>query len=257
MERLSVVVIVKNEEERIRRCLESIKWVDEIVVVDGISIDRTVDICKEYGANIIQHRFEGDFSIERNIGIDNASGDWILQMDADEVVTDEFKKELKSILQQKECQISAYKFRRDTYLLGHRMRYGGWSPYVMMFFRKGQARYEGRVHHILKIDGRTSVMNTALEHHPCDSIDHLAYKQNRYTSLQAKEIFDSKGILPIGEVRYNIIFKPLKIFRKNYFKKQGFREGIYGFIFSVIDAYSHFLLWVKYWEIVRQRRKGD
>lgn len=256
MERLSVVLIVKNEEERIRRCLESVKWVDEVVVVDGMSTDRTAQICKEYGVKLIPHKFEGDFSIERNIGIDNSAGDWILQMDADEVMTEEFKEELRGILSKRQCEVSAYKFRRDTYLLGHMMRYGGWSPYVTMLFRRGKARYEGRVHHILKIDGKTGVMKAGLEHHPCDDIAHLLYKQNRYTSLQAKELFDIEGVLPMGRIRYNIIFKPLKIFRKNYFKKQGFREGIYGFIFSVIDAYSHFLLWVKYWQIVKKNEEN-
>ena len=86
-ETLSVVIITKNEESRIGRCLESVRWVDEIVVVDGMSTDRTVEICRQFGARVIPHAFEGSFAKERNIGMEQATGDWVLQIDADDVVT--------------------------------------------------------------------------------------------------------------------------------------------------------------------------
>ena len=97
--KLSVVILAKNEEDRIAACLESLKWVDEIVVVDGLSTDRTVSICEEYGAKVVSHKFEGDFGFERNIGNENCSGDWILQLDADEIVPEDFKKDLLKILE--------------------------------------------------------------------------------------------------------------------------------------------------------------
>jgi len=134
--RLSVVIITKNEEEKIPRCLESIRWADEVIVVDGYSTDRTVEICKKFCAKVIQHRFEGDFGLERNIGTDAASGDWILQLDGDDVVTLKLKDRIEQILLSDSPYV-AYRFRRKNYFLGHFMRYGGWYHYYTHLYKKG------------------------------------------------------------------------------------------------------------------------
>jgi len=142
---LTALIIAKNEEHRIRKCLDSIRWADEIVVVDGFSTDKTVEICKEYGANVVQHKFEGSFDIDCNLGIDSSKGDWILKLDADEVVAKSFKEDAEKILQH-DRGYSAFKFRRKNFFLGHFMRYGGWYHYSLHFFKKGKARYKGHVH---------------------------------------------------------------------------------------------------------------
>ena len=91
--KLTVVIPTKNCQDDIGKCIESLKWADEIVIIDGFSTDSTLDVCRRYTDKIIQHKFEDDFAKERNIGIDNATGDWLLQLDADEIVTDELRKE--------------------------------------------------------------------------------------------------------------------------------------------------------------------
>jgi glycosyltransferase involved in cell wall biosynthesis len=251
-EKLSVVILTKNEEDRIRTCLESIKWVDEIVLVDGESTDRTIDIAKEYGAKIVSHKFGGDFGEERNIGIDNSSGDWILQLDADEVVTEGFRKRVEEILNG-DYGPTAYKFIRKNTFLGKFMRYGGWYHYSPHFFKKGYARYKGRVHHHLIADGEIAKLEEEIEHNPFDNITELIGRQNRYTNLEAQEIFDLRGKIDEKEIRYNIKLKPVKLFWKFYVKKKGYKEGMHGFIFSVLFAWVHFLKWVKYWELVREK----
>jgi len=249
-EKLSVVILTKNEEERIARCLESLKWADEVILVDGMSTDRTPEIAREYGARVVSHKFEGDFGEERNIGIDNASGDWILQMDADEVMTEGFKNRIMDILKGN-YEHTAYKFRRKNIFLGRFMRYGGWYHYSAHFFKKGHARYKGRVHHQLLADGEIAPLEEELEHYPFTSVSDLITRQNRYTTIEAMEIEELRGKIDEKEIRYNIKVKPVKLFWKFYVKKRGYREGMHGFVFSILFAWVHFLKWVKYWELVR------
>ena len=96
--RLSVVILTKNEERRIARCLQSVRWADEIVVVDGMSTDRTAEICRQFGVRVIPHAFEGSFAQERNLGMEQVRGEWVLQIDADDVVTPEFRAECERVL---------------------------------------------------------------------------------------------------------------------------------------------------------------
>ena len=252
--KLSAVILTKNEENKISRCLDTIRWADEIVVVDGFSTDATVDICKKYGSKVIQHRFEGDFGQERNIGIDASSGDWILQLDADEVVTEGLKDKILEVLEGK-GKFVAYKFLRKNIFLGHFMRYGGWYHYSLHFFKKGFARYKGKVHHDLIVEGKIGVLNAEIEHYPFRDLSQFVARHNRYTKYESKEIADLKGKLSEKVIRYNIMIKPVKLFWKFYVKKKGFREGMYGFIFSVLFAWAHFIKWAKYWELTRNMEK--
>lgn len=244
---LSAVILTKNEETRIERCLKSIGWADEIIVVDGESTDRTVEICRSYGAKVISHLFSGDFGQERNIGNDAATKDWILQLDADDAVSAPLREQIEKILREGSC-FDAYKFRRKNWFLGHPMRFGGWYHYYPHLFRKGRARFEGRVHHLLRCDGPMGVLEAALEHRPFSSLEQFVSRHNRYTAIEAQEMLEQQGKLPADQVRYQISRRPLKLFWKLYVKKQGWREGWYGLIFSLLYAWVHFLKWAKYWE---------
>ena len=252
--RLSVVVLTKNEERQIARCLESAQWADEMIVVDGESADRTADICRSYGAAVISHPFSGDFGQERNIGNEAASGDWILQLDADDRVSDELRAQIEIILRE-DPPYAAYKFRRKNWFLGREMRYGGWYHYYPHLFRRGRAHFEGRVHHLLRTDGPMGTLEGALEHHPFESLEQFIAKHNRYTSIEAQELLERQGVPELRLVREQLCRKPLKLFWKTYVKKQGFREGWHGFVFSVLFAWVHFLKWAKYWELC-QRQGG-
>ncbi|MFH0772254.1 MAG: glycosyltransferase family 2 protein [Candidatus Omnitrophota bacterium] len=279
--RLSVVILTKNAQDRIRDCLESVKWADEIVIVDGYSSDSTLEICKEYTNKIIQSEFKG-FADERNLGIDNATGDWILQLDADEIVTEPLREAIEKILALSASPVKdghqpkstafpdgvkyvCYKFRRKNYFLGCPMRYGGWYHYSAHFFRKGRARYEGLVHerlkfipldskHLTEFTGEQGRLEAEVEHRPFDSIAQFISRQNRYTDYEAKDMLSEKGKISERQVKYNLYIKPLKLFWKLYIKKQGFRDGMLGFIFSAMNSFVHFLRWAKYWELTYGKR---
>lgn len=250
--KLTALLIVKNEEKRIRPCLDSVKWADEIVVVDGFSTDKTVDICNEYGAKVLQHKFEGGFDIDCNIGIDNSSGDWILKLDADEVVTEGLKKDIEKVLED-DGGYCAFKFKRKNFFLGHFMRHGGWYHYSLHFLKRGRARYKGHVHETLIVDGEIGQLEGDCEHYPFNSLTEFIDRHNRYSNIEAQKIMDEQGVLDKKTVKYNLKIKPLKRFWKFYVKKKGFLEGYYGLVFSILFAWVHFLNWAKYWEMVKDR----
>ena len=249
---LSAVVMTRNVESVIERCLKSITWADEIVIVDGYSTDRTIEICRRYTDKIIQNKWDGfRFCTERNLGIRHAGCDWILQIDPDERATDEFKEAVLRML--KGTPHAAYEYRKKNYFLGHFMRYGGWYHYSLHLFKKGSAYYEGIIHENLKVNGSVGRMEAVIEHYPFENISQFIARHNGYSEREASQILERQGVLDDKTILYNIRIKPFKRFFKFYIKKKGYRDGIYGFIFSVLFAWVHFLNWTKYWERVRQK----
>ena len=252
-ETITAVVLTKNVEDIIERCLKSISWVDEIIVVDACSTDRTAEIVKGHNAKLISHDFSGSFADDRNLGIKHATKDWIIQMDADEVMTDGLRRALENMLSLRQKEYTGYKFLRKNYFLGHPMKYGGWHSYMTMIFKRGCGIFRGRIHEVLELDGKIGVINEDMDHHPFQTLTQFMYRQNRYTTLQARQLLEQKGVFPEREIRYNLMCRPYKLFWKFYVKKIGFREGFYGFIFSILYAWVHFLKWAKYWELTKKK----
>lgn len=252
---LSAVILTRNALKTIRPCLESLRWVDQIVVVDGGSEDGTLEAAQAAGAKIVRSDCRDDFGKLRNIGTEEAAGDWILQLDADEVVTADFRKALEEILRVP-SRYAAYKFRRRNNFLGHWMRWGGWDHLSLHLFRKGSARYEGRVHEHLQVDGPIGSLSVGVEHHPFRSLEEFLDRQNRYTTLEALGIREQRGSLSQKEIRYQITVKPVKLFWKMYVKKGGVLEGMHGLIFSVLFSFVHFIKWAKVWELIPNDSAG-
>jgi glycosyltransferase involved in cell wall biosynthesis len=247
---LSAVILTYNSQEKINKCLESLSgWADEIIVVDGNSTDNTVKIAEELGARVYAHPFLGAFSEERNFGTDKATSKWVLQLDSDEVVTDGFKKLCDQVLPS--TKYAAFKFKRKNYFLGHYFKHGGWDHWSLHLFKKGFAHYEGRVHEKMIVNGEIGQLDAEVLHYPFETISEFIQRQNRYTDLQAQDIIDIEKDLTIQKIRYNLTIKPLKLFKKMYLNKKGYKEGLYGFIFSLLFSWVHFLKWAKVWEIKR------
>jgi glycosyltransferase involved in cell wall biosynthesis len=252
--RISAVLITKNEERNIKRCLDTLKWVDEVVVVDGRSTDRTRQIAESFGAKVVEHAFQGDFGMERNIGNENATGDWILALDADEAIPEKTREEIVSILENG-SEFDAYNVPRLQYFLGKALIHGGRYHSIVNFFRKGKARFEGKVHHLVLVDGKVGRLERPIEHYPFNSVSEFIHKQDRYTDYEAQELFEKFKEKRLSEVRYNLILKPLKLFFKSYVKKKGFKDGPVGLIFCVLFSWRHFLIWAKYWELCIKKRR--
>lgn len=247
--KISAAIIAKNEEKKIGNCLKSLKgFADEVIVVDGFSTDRTHEICAEYGAKVITHKFTGAFADDRNVGNDAAKNDWVLQLDADDILTEEFKKKTLETLGRNEGHV-VYKFRRKNYFLGHPMDHGGFHHFIPNLLNRKAVKYEGVVHEVPVYNGTMGEINADIEHYPFDDIGQFVARQNRYTDIAALELVKTEGKLSEKEIKKNMINKSLKNFWKSYVKKQGYKEGFYGLVFAILFAFINFLKWAKYREL--------
>jgi (heptosyl)LPS beta-1,4-glucosyltransferase len=247
-ERLSVVVLTKNEAPRIGRCLASVAWADERLVVDGMSTDGTAALAERSGARVILHPFEGSFAQERNLGQQHATGDWVLHLDADDVATPGFRRAVEAVLARRAPE-AAFKFRRKSILLGRFMRHGGWHHYLPNLVRRERVRYDGLVHERPVVGGAVGILDADVEHYPCEDLAIYTARHNRYTSLHAQELRQQLGDLPTTEIHRRLLRRPRKSFWKTYVKKAGWREGTHGLVFAWFFAGVELLKWAKYWEL--------
>ncbi len=249
---LAVVMMTKNEEARLAACLDRVAgWADEIVIIDDMSTDGTIEVARRYTDAIVRVPSNDDHFQQWNRGIDRASSDWVLHIDADEWVTPRLKASIDERLAEPQDD-AAFELMRRNFFLGHPMRYGGWRHRHLILFRRDRARCVGKGIHVrLKIDGSVGFIDADIEHFPFSSLSQFLIRQNHYSMVEARVMFEEHGMLPMRTVYYQACVRPFKLFWKFYVKKQGRRDGWHGFVFSILFAFSHFLLWAKYWECMQ------
>jgi glycosyltransferase involved in cell wall biosynthesis len=284
--RLSVVLATRNEEKNIRDCLESVKDIaDEIIVVDEKSQDRTSEIAKSLGARVYQVPHEPIFHKTKQKALDLATGDWILQLDADERVTPELAKEISEvnnmsqaalqekrvenarkrrlferhqrILEERDGKIGtdsgetvAFFIPRRNIFLGKPLIHAGVYPDASIrLIKKGKARFPAKsVHEIMQPEGRAGWLENDLEHHDSPTFTRYLNRANRYTELTAKEFSESKIPLNIFGLLYFVTVKPTLVFFKLYLRHLGFLDGMRGFIWSFFSALHFPIAYFKYWQ---------
>jgi glycosyltransferase involved in cell wall biosynthesis len=247
-EKISVTVITHNEEENIRECLESVKWADEIVVVDSGSTDNTVHICGEYTDKVFFHAWAG-MKEQKQHAVDKASNMWIFSIDADERATEEIKKFINEEL--KNPSYDGYRFPRRNYFLGKWLRHGGWYPdHVLRLFRKDRGYFGGINPHdrVVVNSGRIRTVGIPLIHYTYKSISQYLSKQNLYAGISARELFSSGR----KAVPYIIPLKVLWKFVETYFIKKGVMDGFRGLIVAMGATYSMFWKHIQLWDLSRK-----
>ena len=239
---VSVAIVTKDEEKNIREAIESVKDFEDIVVVDAFSTDHTVQICREYGARVFQEEWKG-YAKQKQAAVDLANKEWVLILDADERVTPELKREIIEGIGEK--RYSGFYLPRKSFFLGRWMRHSGWWPdYILRLFRKDVASIEPReVHEKVVVDGPVGYLKGALEHYTYRTISDYVRKMENYSALSAKELVNKKDT-PLISMMVN----PLFVFIKMFFLRQGFRDGIHGFILAGLYSFYTFLKYVKIWE---------
>ncbi len=255
---LAIVMMTKNEEQRLPTCLERVAgWADEIIIIDDLSTDGTVEVARRYTDKIFQMSSEDDHFQQWNRGIERATSDWILHIDADEWVTPGLKAEIDGVLRDDQGH-SAFEMMRKNFFLGHPMRHGGWHHRHRILFRRDRARCVGKGIHVrLRVDGTIGFLNADIEHYPFSSIAQFIERQNHYTSVEARVMVEERGRPSLRTVYVQTGVRPLKLFWKFFVKKQGYRDGWVGLVFSLLFAFTHFLLWAKYWELAQSVQRAQ
>lgn len=249
---ISVVVITKNEEANIERCLASVSWADELVVLDSGSTDRTVELAKRYTPHVYVEAWHG-FGAQKNLALSRATGAWVLSLDADEWVSEALREVLRSAAH--EHTHVAFRMPRSSTFCGRAMRHSGWWPdYVTRFFRRGKAQFSNDlVHERLIVQGTTGTLAAPLMHESYRDLGQVIEKMNLYSSLAARDLHAQGRRASLATA----LVKGLWAFVRTYLLRAGFLDGREGLLVAVATAESTYYRYLKLAYLGETTRRGD
>lgn len=263
--KLSLTIPTFNEEQFIHYPLESaIDLVDEVVVIDGGSKDRTVAIAKSYGEKVRVFVVDNpkNFLINKQRAIEKARGEWILQLDADEALSDELKKEIKAIVtgpaakglideSSHSGQVFGYWVPRKNFFLTRFLMKGGVYPdYVLRLYKKKGAKFLLKdLHENVTVEGETGYLKNAILHYADPDFSRYLKRWDRYTTFDAQELTKKKKSLGFFTFLNYFFVKPTVWFLKTYFRHKGFMDGFAGFVFSLFSSIRFWVIYIKAWQI--------
>ncbi len=237
---ISAIVLTKNEESNIEECLKTIRWADEIVVVDSKSTDRTIAIAENLNAKVYVRDFT-NFSDQRNYAIGKCTGDWIFFLDADERVTGDFENEVREIEKISALAPTAYRVDRLEYFMGEFIRHGGFGRGQhnnhIRFWKSGTLTFSGDVHEKVATTGEVGRINSVIEHYSNEgNISGFIRKLNFYTDMEAA-VWVADGA--IG--KFTLIARPVKNFANRYIRLRGYKDGLRGLVYLLLLAFYDFV----------------
>ncbi len=249
--KLSVFILAHNSEDKIEGALKSVQWVDEVVVIDSHSVDRTAEIAARYGAKVVQVDFEG-FGKLRLAGIANTTHDWIFSLDTDERCTPEAQEEIQRIIRSEDAA-DAYHTPRRNYFMGREIKYSGFYPDYRQpqLFRRGKMTFPSKdlVHEGYELVGRLDYMKNAIVQIPFLTLSEVLEKANRYSSLSAEKLSrKSRQTSGVGAFIHG-----LAMFLKMYVFKLGFLDGLPGFVLAFSNLEGTFYKYAKLAEMNRKK----
>lgn len=242
---ISVIIITKNEEENIKECLESIKWADEIIVVDSESTDATYSIVKKFTDKIYIRKWEG-FAKQKEYALSLAANEWVLSLDADERVTENLAKE---ILMNDLNMFEGYYIRRENYFFAKLITTCGWEKdYQLRLFRKSKTLVTDRlVHEGFIVKGERGNLDSPIIHNSNKNLYEAIEKVNKYSSLVAAEKFKEGKKFEM----LRLLIQPPVSFYQHYIARKGFKDGVHGFLISFFHSLSNLMAITKLWELYR------
>lgn len=249
--KIKAYVMTLNEQNNIKKCLNSLSWCDEVVVGDTGSLDATKEIAKNCGATVLDVSFEG-FGKTRNKIIDQIDADWIICFDADEVCSEDLKKEIIASVQKGNS--SALIAPRQNYLLGKKIKYSGWCPDYRhpVAFRKSDCRYSDKVlHETLNVKGETTRLNSSFDHYSYPTLTSYMEKVAKYSKLGADEVIRKNKRINMGVAAFHSVFK----FIRHYFINFGFLDGWAGLTIAVASAYGTYFKYAIAYETLKNTSK--
>ncbi len=240
---LSVIVIVKDAEKDIQRCLESVKWADEIIILDSGSQDNTLEICREYTQTIFSTDWPG-FGIQKNRALDKAKGQWVLSIDADEALSLGLIEEIKKIISNTEDQNDAYAIKRISFFAGKKIRYGDWGRdnVIRLFRRLPHIRFTPAIiHENLSGYLHLRYLKQVIFHNTMQTISQVLMKLEHYSSFGAQMAFQQRK----KSTLLSAILHAAWCFIRGYLLRLGFLDGREGFILAVSNGLGVFYRYVK------------
>jgi len=245
---ISAVILTKDEEKNLQECLESVKWADEIIVIDDNSTDQTIEIAKSLKAKVFSHPLNNNFAEQRNFALRQAQGQWVLFVDADERISPDLKKEIMEAI--KESDVNGFYLKRQDFFGGRALKYGETANVrLLRLGRKGKGEWQREVHEVWGIDGQVKELKNPILHYPhqtlSDFIDHV----NFHSTLHA-EALRKEGVKPS---LWRIYFNPKAKFIKNYIFRLGFLDGTQGIIVALMMSFHSFLARAKLYFLYQKK----
>ncbi len=244
---ITTIILTKNEERNIEKCIRSLIWSDEIVVVDDYSNDQTIKKVNSFNnkkIKIFRNHLNNNFASQRNFGLSKAKGDWVLFIDSDEIVTQKLKDEIKSNINSNNKVYNAFFLKRHDFLFGKEIKHGEVGNIKLLRLAKREAgKFKRKVHEYWDIKENIGELKNPILHYPHPTISEFIEKINTYSSIHSKE--NKKEGKKSNLIR--IIIFPIGKFTKNYFLKLGFLDGVEGFMLAILMSFHSFLSWSKQW----------
>lgn len=245
MNKVSVTIITLNEERNIRRCLESVKWADEIVVVDSGSTDRTLQICRSFGCTIVETEWLG-YGRTKQLAVESASNDWIFSLDADEEMTSELTQRIQRILLQQDPDCYGYRINRRSFYLGKLVKHSGWtSDFPLRFFHRQHGHFSDKaVHEGVELSGPVGQINEILLHYTFPTLSSHLEKIKTYSQLGALEKAQSGKTAGVC----GAVLRGMLEFIRIYVFKAGFLDGKHGLILAINSSFAAYMKYLMLWE---------
>ena len=244
--KLTILLPVFNNQDTILKTLESIKWADEIVVIDSFSTDETISLVIKYPNVIVkQHKYINSAK-QKNWALQFCNGDWIFQIDSDEWLESDAESVIRDTIRNADSNVDCFKLPRKNHVLGKWIKHGGLYPdWENRLFRNGKGEWFDReVHSNIKVEGEVSILNLSLMHNGMPNISKQLRNLDRYTTYESDELF-KKGLKPS---RFKQFFYPLFVFIYRYFYLLGFLDGWIGFMLAINSSYYYFISQSKFRE---------
>jgi len=248
---ISVIVLTKNEQACISECLDSVKWADEIIVVDDESTDRTIEMVRRYTDKVFIKKMDVE-GRHRNWAYAKARNNWILSLDADEKVSDALKKEIALVINS--LDFVAFSIPLRNYIGNYWVRYGGWYPASKVrLFRKDKFKYEEvEVHPRVFIDGKCGHLRSDIIHKGYPDLEHFLNSVNRQSSLEAIKWINTNRRMSLPHA----FWRAADRFFRRYLRKKGYKDGLYGFIIAYFDSLYQILSYAKYREMKNKLKRS-
>lgn len=245
MASISVVISAFNAEGTLARTLASVKWADEIILVDNQSLDKTVTIARSHGAKVFRRKNNPMLNVNKNFGFTKASSDWILSLDSDEEIPDILAREIRNAVETSD--ILGYWIPRKNIIFGKWIQHGLWWPDEhLRLFRKGRGKFPGKhVHEYLAVEGKTADLREPFIHYNYSTITQFVHKMEAlYTESEVQKLSSSKYQLSW----FDALRFPISDFLKIYFAQEGYKDGLHGLVLALLQSFYAFIVFAKMWE---------